>query len=91
GRLQLFANGAWTEAGPGSAIFLPRGEPHTFRNATELPTSHWVVATPSGFEEFYARWSDLVSAPGEPDMNRMMKLCDEHGIEILGPPPPMDR
>ncbi len=87
GRLHVFANGAWTEARPGTVIFLPRGEPHTYRNMGEVACKHWVLATPGGFDHFYTQWSTLVASTGAPDANRMAELCDESGIEILGPAP----
>ncbi|HEX8395247.1 MAG TPA: cupin domain-containing protein [Longimicrobium sp.] len=87
GTIELWSDGAWTPAGPGSVSFLPRGVPHTYRNAGTEIARHWVIVTPAGFDRFYARWSEEFNQPAGPDMASLMQIAAEHGIEILGPPP----
>lgn len=87
GREEFFADGTWTAVGPGGAVYLPRGTAHTFRNAGDTPSRHWVLTTPSGFERFFAGCAEAFAAPGGPDMARVMGLLTAHGIELLEPPP----
>lgn len=87
GREEFLAEGRWTPVGPGGAVFLPRGTAHTFRNAGDAPSRHWVLTTPSGFEHFFAGCADAFAAPGGPDMARVMEMFATHGIELAGPPP----
>lgn len=59
GRYSILANDRWTEVGPGAVVYLPHGALHTFRNIGDTPSRHWVLTTPSGFETFYARCSEV--------------------------------
>ena len=88
GREEFLTDGRWTEVAPGGAVYLPRGSVHTFRNAGEAPSRHWVLTTPSGFEVFFAQCAEAFAAPGAPDMGRVMGLFAAHGLELVGPPPP---
>lgn len=86
GDIEVNVEGQWQKAVPGSAVFLPRGVPHQYRNAGQVPSRHWVVAAPSGFESFFEKCAAVFSAGGPPDMGRIMQICAEHDCEILGPP-----
>ena len=86
GTEEFLAGGTWTAVGPGGAVWLPRGTAHTFRNAGETPSRHWVLTTPSGFERFFAGCAEAFAAPGGPDMARVTELLAAHGIELLAPP-----
>ena len=77
----------------GSAVFLPAGQPHALGIRSEQARV-LTVAVPGGFAGF-------VSAAGEPvsgevpetwdfDIGRIMQAAPEHGIDIVGPPPPLD-
>ncbi len=87
GDIEVLAEGEWIKAPPGSVVFLPKDVPHQFRNAGDTTSRHWVICTPSGFENFYSKCSDLFAAGGPPDMEKIMGTCAEFGMEILGPPP----
>lgn len=87
GRFRFWVDGAWREAEPGSAVFLPRGVVHTFQNAGDTPARAWILTTPSGFESFFGQCAAEFARGGEPDMGRLVGICEAHGIEILGPPP----
>jgi quercetin dioxygenase-like cupin family protein len=92
GELTFWVDGRIIEAPVGSFVYGPRGIPHTF--TVRSPMAHFlVVSQPGGFDNFMR----ALSEPGEPltlppadrpkpDMERMMALAAEHGIEILGPP-----
>ena len=87
GRISYFADGRWTEVGPGGAVYLPRGRPHTYRNVGTTPSKHWILTAPSGFEKFFARCAEEFAKPGGPDMARIVQFHDEQGIQLLGEPP----
>lgn len=83
GRIRYFADGQWTEIGPGAAVYVPRGSVHYFRNIGTTPSRYWVLATPSGLERFFARCAEEFAKPGGPDMNRIAEISGEHGIEFV--------
>lgn len=85
GRIELWQNGVWTEAPAGSAIFLPRGIPHTFRNCGDTPLRMIVQVAPAGFEVFFRRMTEACQDPNGPDMARIVAIAAEHGIEFLPP------
>lgn len=85
GRYGIFDGEGWTEVGPGGVVYLPRGSLHTFRNAGDTPARHWVLTTPSGFEDFYEKCAAVFTAGGPPDMERIMRICGEHHLELRVP------
>lgn len=93
GQLSFLIEGGWQEVGPGCVVYVPRGSVHTFRNEGSRPSRHWVLTTPAGFERFFEQCAALFAEGGPPDMQRIVKICDEHGIEFTQPAdtPPRDR
>ncbi len=81
----FWANGKWTDVGPGGAVFLPRGIPHTFKNNTDKPLKMLVHTAPSGFETFFARCAEEFNKPGGPNMPRIVEIAGEHGIHFVHP------
>ena len=84
-RFNVFTNGEWTEVGPGGVAYIPRGTVHMFRNVGDTTGRFWALATPSGFETFFAKCADVFSAGGPPDMQRILEICGEHDIELVPP------
>ena len=84
GRVQFLAEGQWVEPGEGSAVYIPRGNVHAFRNAGDAPSRMWVMTTPSGFETFFSRCAAEFARAGAagPDMNRIVSISAEHGIHF---------
>lgn len=87
GRVSYYADGQWTEIGPGGAVFFPRGVPHRYRNVGTTPSKHWILTTPSGFEHFFAACAEEFAQPGGPDMSRIVEIHRAYGIELLETPP----
>jgi quercetin dioxygenase-like cupin family protein len=88
GRVSFFAEGKWTEFGPGAVVFLPRGGVHTFRNTGETPSRMSVLLRPAGFEVFFERCAAEFTRPGGPDMARIIAISAEHGIQFANAPQP---
>jgi quercetin dioxygenase-like cupin family protein len=89
GSVRFLANGEWTEPlGPGAMVYVPRGSVHTFQNAGETPCRQWVIATPSGFEQFFSRSAEVFAAAGVggiPDLARILAISSEYQIEFVPP------
>ena len=83
GRVQFLVDGQWVEPGEGSAVYVPRGHVHAFRNAGDTPSRMWLLTTPSGFETFFARCAAEFAKPGGPDMAKVIGISAEHGIHFV--------
>lgn len=77
------------DVGPGSLVFVPRGEVHAFRVLSE-PCRMLAVTTPAGIEGLYravGRPADEFRLPGEgPNVPAWLQHAPEFGIEVVGPP-----
>jgi len=78
GQLEVWCDAGWMPAPAGSVVYLPRGSRHT-------PSRHWVLTTPSGFDEFYRDAADIFSVGGAPDFQKLGALAARHGYEFLQP------
>jgi quercetin dioxygenase-like cupin family protein len=84
GELSFLTPTGWVKTTPGTAVYMPRGVPHTFRNTGTTPSRHWALTSPSGFEQFYTRAAELF-ATGAANPDRLQTLAREHGYEFLPP------
>lgn len=55
GRIGAVLEGTEVEAAPGDLLFKPRGQWHTFWNASDEPASVLELISPAGLETFF-RW-----------------------------------
>ena len=92
GELTFWVGGRVVSAPAGSFVYGPRDIPHTFMVSSEQ-ARFLLVTEPAGFEGFMRACSEpaarreIPPAPtAPPDMNAMVELAAQHGIEILGPP-----
>ena len=67
------------EAQPGDVVCKPRGQWHTFRNATDAPCRFLELITPPGFEQFFA---DLAADPTAMTGERAAALDAAYGPEV---------
>ena len=66
-------------AGPGSAVFAPRGVPHSQRRVVPASAGLLIVATPGGFEASFAS-SPRPSAPGRSGPDAYAAASERYGI-----------
>jgi mannose-6-phosphate isomerase-like protein (cupin superfamily) len=80
-------------AGPGTWVFQPRGQWHTFWNAGDTPCEIIEVISPGGFEDFFR---ELTTVWGNPehmsalgakyeldfDFESVPKLCERFGLKM---------
>ena len=73
------------DIGPGGVALLPRYQDHTFQNIGAEPGRLLTVITPAGLERFF----EVVAERDlrEEDMDGVVAIAAEFGVEILGPPP----
>ncbi len=70
------------EAGPGDAVFAPRGVPHAQRRVVPRTGRELVVVSPSGLEDFF-RGLARAEAGGELGAEVYSRLSAEHRITWL--------
>jgi quercetin dioxygenase-like cupin family protein len=83
GRVGFYQQGQWTEVGPGASVFMPRNSVHTFKNLGTSPSKMLIQTQPAGFDTFMARCAEEFSKPGGPDMQRILQISAEHGIQFV--------
>lgn len=91
GEITLYVGAETHTVRTGETALAPRGVPHTFR--VESESARWLaVCTPSGFDRFVAEVGQpaeeqaVPETPVMPDAEAFEKICEAHGIEVLGPP-----
>lgn len=86
GVLTVRVGGSTFAAGPGTLVWLPRGEPHTFANLGDEPVRVLGVTTPAGiegmFEEQAAYFAGLT---GPPDEQEVAAIGARYGVSVVGP------
>lgn len=88
------AETAAQQCGPGAALFVPGGMPHTFRVDSDTARVLF-LSTPAGIEDFVhalaepAEWPWLQPPPDGPRVprERIDAVEREHGVVRMGPPP----
>jgi len=91
GRLGALLGDDVVEAGPGSWVFKPRDQWHTFWNAGDEPCEIIEVISPGGFEDYFrevaAAWGDLEAFAAinqryalEMDFGSVPSLCARFGL-----------
>lgn len=91
GELWLSCGGVEAVHGTGAVVWLPRNVPHTFQVRSETATV-FQVSTPGQFERFVAALGEptptpVLPEPAQIDPDRLVDVCAQYGIEVLGPPP----
>jgi hypothetical protein len=73
-----------TEAGPGSWVFKPRGEWHTFWNAGDTPCRIIEVISPAGFENYFREVAEVFADAngGPPDFGRFAAVNSRYELEM---------
>ena len=81
GRMGALLGDEVLEAGPGDLVFKPRGQWHTFWNASDQPTRILEIIAPAGFEQFFERLSDMGGVTAVPP-ETLGALCAEYALEM---------
>lgn len=99
GEIRLDIGAESAVATTGTVVSMPHGVPHVFQVLSESATFLTVTAgrnAAPGFDEFVRALGtptepNALPAPIEIDPGHVARVCADHGIEVLGPPPaPLD-
>lgn len=81
GRIGALLGDKAVTAGPGTLIFKPRNQWHTFWNAGDGPAKMLEIISPAGFEQFFRKVLELGGIMrAEPQ--HLGELCAEYGLEM---------
>ena len=74
----------------GTTVYVPAGTTHAFEVCSK--TARWLDLTTADHEAFFRAAGEPAQAPTlppdtMPDMSRVQAAAQQHGVEILGPPP----
>jgi len=93
GEIEFTLDGKKVRAAVGSCVFAPRDIPHTFKNVSDKIARFVVFITPAGLENFFAAISKPLASreaappPVTPDeVQKLLALAPQYGLEILPPP-----
>jgi mannose-6-phosphate isomerase-like protein (cupin superfamily) len=68
-------------ATPGTWVFKPRNQWHTFWNAGDTPCEIIEIISPAGFENFFRELATVYAAD-EPDLAAFADLCARYDLEM---------
>ncbi|MDF1825858.1 MAG: cupin domain-containing protein [Verrucomicrobiales bacterium] len=85
GPAEFLKDGSWIEVPAGTAVFMPRGTIHTFRNPNKEPLQMLIQTMPGGFDNFFSECADEFSSGGEPDMSKIVAISAKYGIHYPQP------
>jgi hypothetical protein len=71
----------------GQVVPLAGGTPHTIRNESGRDAVAFVVHAPGAPMEGFLRAGAALAADGNADMEAVLAVAAQHGIELLGPVP----
>ena len=71
-------------ARPGDLVFKPRGVPHAFWNAGDVPARGLEIISPAGFERYFAELAPLFppANQGPLDEEAIRAVRDKYGLEM---------
>ena len=69
-------------AEPGTWVFKPRNQWHTFWNAGDTPCEIIEIISPAGFENFFHELAEVYAGDSGPDLERFVDLCSRYGLEM---------
>ena len=85
GPADFFNDGCWTTVPARTAVFMPRGTIHTFRNPGVEPLQMLIQTMPGGFERFFGECADEFAKGGPPDMDTIVEISARYGIHYHQP------
>jgi len=86
GQVRFSIDGSLHETTAGAFVFIPRGVPHAWQNAGDVPARLLVLFTPAapGMERFFERAAELPDA--ERAREAFRSFASDAGMEVVGPP-----
>lgn len=70
----------------GGYTMAPRGVPHTYRNTGDEPARVLFTYTPGNHWQYLQETGERGPVEGESDIEALLPILEEYGIEMVGPP-----
>lgn len=70
------------EAGPGTTVFKPKGIPHAFWNAGDVPARLIEIFSPAGFEHYFEELGKLIPPGGPADFEGLADLWARYDLHM---------
>jgi quercetin dioxygenase-like cupin family protein len=93
GEVTFTVNGERLVATAGTFANMPVGVPHSFTNATDKPARMLISVAPAGLEKMFfevgvplPEGATAAAPPTKEEIERLMALAPQYGIQILPPP-----
>ena len=83
GRFEFLIEAEKMEAGPGSMVYVPKGELHAFKNTGDTVGRLLVIQTPGGIYEHLLREAGKPAAEGIPDASTFTGIAADYGMEVV--------
>jgi quercetin dioxygenase-like cupin family protein len=80
GEMTFLIDGVTSLAPAGSFVFIPRGVPHTFWNASDAPARQLTVFTPSGIEDYFDEVTGVMAGGGT--LAEAIALMEQHDMIV---------
>ena len=96
GLVTVFIGDSRIDASPGEFVFMPRDVPHSYLVQSARARA-LVTYAPAGVEEFFIEMGlpvtdpDQPPAPVVPDHDVFAREMARYGVELVGPPPTLER
>jgi len=83
GRFEFLIEAEKMEAGPGSMVYVPKGELHAFENTGDTVGKLLLIQTPGGIYEHLLREAGKPAAEGILDATRFVGIAAGYGMEVV--------
>lgn len=80
GSAEFLKDGEWVKVPAKTAVFMPRGSVHTFRNPNDEPLHMLIQTMPGGFDRFFEECAEEFDKDGPPDMDEIVAISARYGI-----------
>jgi mannose-6-phosphate isomerase-like protein (cupin superfamily) len=88
GTFRFLVDGNRIDAGAGAHVFVPKGHPHTFWNASAASARCLVILSPADYAPYFRELAEGLAASDADDaaMTVRQGLSARYDIEVVGPP-----
>jgi len=83
-QIEFFLEGSWSRVPAGTAVFMPRGSCHCFRNWGDTMQRLLVQTAPGGVENFFEASVPYFERPEGPDLAGIVEMSKGFGITYPG-------